>query len=431
MSEPVPSVKGWCPGALRPMRSGDGLVVRLQLTAGVLSAPLARRIAALSERYGNGQIDLTQRANLQLRGVSDDTWPELIGELAALGLIETDAEVEAVKNIVASPLAGPGWATTVDCHASVAALGAAIGTDPVFRRLPGKFGFVIDDGGYWPLDDVAADVWFVGRDGRFDIEVPQAGGFVRLGTVAPDAIGAAAAAVAQAFLDLRGDGEGGARRMRDLAARIGAAAIADHAGFSAAGHSERPARQARRSIGAGGPLGAGAYLGLGVVFGRLTAVSLDWLADLAKTAASGELRLTPWRSILVPGVDLEISERLLAGAVAAGFIVSPEDPRLVVVACPGAPECESAAGPVREDALALAEVAAKMVGRGVRLHVSACPKGCARTQPAAATLIRRHAGYDLVVNGRADDDPVSTGLQPQDIEGALRRLKAIEGQSIG
>ena len=25
--------KGWCPGALRPMESGDGLIVRLKITA--------------------------------------------------------------------------------------------------------------------------------------------------------------------------------------------------------------------------------------------------------------------------------------------------------------------------------------------------------------------------------------------------------------
>ena len=158
---------------------------------------------------------------------------------------------------------------------------------------------------------------------------------------------------------------------------------------------------------------------------------LTWLADFADRENRGELRLTPWRSILVPGVDLEISDRLLSEAAAAGFIVSYDDPRLAVVACPGAPECASGAGPVRDDALRLAEVAAGLAGDGVRLHVSGCSKGCARAEATEVTLIRRLSGYDLVVNGRADAEPVSTGLQPQDIEGALRRLTAIKGQSIG
>ena len=75
--------KGWCPGALRPMPSGDGLLVRLRLSGGALSADLARQISRLASRHGNGAIDLTQRANLQLRGVRDETLPALIGRTCA------------------------------------------------------------------------------------------------------------------------------------------------------------------------------------------------------------------------------------------------------------------------------------------------------------------------------------------------------------
>ena len=35
MSEPV--IRGWCPGALRPMESGDGWVVRIRPIAGGLT----------------------------------------------------------------------------------------------------------------------------------------------------------------------------------------------------------------------------------------------------------------------------------------------------------------------------------------------------------------------------------------------------------
>ena len=31
------AIKGWCPGALRPMQSGDGLVVRIRPRGGRLS----------------------------------------------------------------------------------------------------------------------------------------------------------------------------------------------------------------------------------------------------------------------------------------------------------------------------------------------------------------------------------------------------------
>ena len=34
---PAWEIKGWCPGALRPMQSGDGLVVRIRPPTGRLT----------------------------------------------------------------------------------------------------------------------------------------------------------------------------------------------------------------------------------------------------------------------------------------------------------------------------------------------------------------------------------------------------------
>ncbi len=66
------SVRGWCPGALRPMESGDGLIVRLRPRCGTLRAADVRAIADIAARYGNGLIDLTRRANIQMRGLAPD-----------------------------------------------------------------------------------------------------------------------------------------------------------------------------------------------------------------------------------------------------------------------------------------------------------------------------------------------------------------------
>ena len=67
---------------LRPMESGDGLIVRLRLTGGIVDVPLAQRIARWSSRWGNGQIDLSSRGNLQLRGLSIQHLPALHDALA-------------------------------------------------------------------------------------------------------------------------------------------------------------------------------------------------------------------------------------------------------------------------------------------------------------------------------------------------------------
>ena len=69
--------KGWCPGALRPMLAKDGLLVRLRITGGLVSAKRAQALADLAEAHGSGLFDLSARANLQMRGVRPDTLPAL------------------------------------------------------------------------------------------------------------------------------------------------------------------------------------------------------------------------------------------------------------------------------------------------------------------------------------------------------------------
>ena len=66
----APAIKGWCPTLLSPMQSGDGWLARVKPSAGMLSAEAARLIADAARRHGNGHIDLTSRANLQIRGLS-------------------------------------------------------------------------------------------------------------------------------------------------------------------------------------------------------------------------------------------------------------------------------------------------------------------------------------------------------------------------
>ena len=146
------AIKGWCPGALQPMRSGDGLVVRIRPHASRIDATQAMGIAELAERHGNGIIDLTNRANLQIRGVSDAGHLPLIEGLARLGLVDLDPETEARRNVLMTPFWSEG-----DEIASVAAeLEQALAAGPA--GLPTKFGFAVDCGRERVLVGASADV---------------------------------------------------------------------------------------------------------------------------------------------------------------------------------------------------------------------------------------------------------------------------------
>jgi precorrin-3B synthase len=397
-------VKGWCPGALKPMRSGDGLVVRVR-TGPIVSRDLARALAKLSRTHGNGQIDLTQRANLQLRGVTDKSWPELIAVLSDLGVLDEDAGVEAVRNIIVSPLARLDPSAMFDGLAAWHALNDCILADPVFRQLPGKFGFLIDDGGALPLVDATTDVHFRGTPEGVVVEI---GGRIGLAVISADEIPEVAARLAATFLALKGE----TRRLTAMAGVIGTEAIRAYAGLADRVLPEPDARAPRDVV---GPQSTGEadVIGVGIPFGRMSADMLDALADSA-----AEIRLTPWRAVMLTG-DVDVSR-----LDAARFILSPDDPRLAIAACPGAPECESAARAIRGDALTLAPLAAKLAGNGVKLHVSGCVKGCARPEKTAVTLVARQNGYDLIENGRTSADPISTGLALGPIEAYLEARTA-------
>ena len=75
-----------CPGLFRIVAARDGGICRLKLPLGQLSSDAARAIAAAAARFGNGGIDVTNRANLQLRGISPDHEMPLIAALLDAGL---------------------------------------------------------------------------------------------------------------------------------------------------------------------------------------------------------------------------------------------------------------------------------------------------------------------------------------------------------
>ena len=84
--------KGWCPGAHRPMASGDGLILRVRPQCARLTAAQALGLCAAAERHGSGILELTSRANLQIRGVTQAAFPPL---LAALDMLAPRAEAAA------------------------------------------------------------------------------------------------------------------------------------------------------------------------------------------------------------------------------------------------------------------------------------------------------------------------------------------------
>ncbi len=374
-----PEIKGYCPGALRPMQSGDGLLVRVRITAGRLTPHIARGLADIAQAHGNGEIDLSQRANLQIRGATWEALPHVHAGLKALGLLDEDAAGEAVRNVLTSPFAGErGLKLTQELEAAILAT-------PTLHQLPGKFGFAVDDMA-GSLGPARADITTRETEHGFIIQLDGAD---RQLAVSAEHAAPTMLAIAHAFLGLIPTLTTG-KRIRHL---VDKAQLLAPFGFKAAAAAPAPLVHM--------PIGEtyDHLLGLGLPFGRISAMQLRAMADLAQ-----EIRLTPWRGILLRPNS---SAYALEAARNSGLITSHTDPRLKMDACPGMGACSSALQPTRPLGEALAKALLESRSAPLDLHISGCAKGCARRGPADYLLIGTEHGYQLrhnaiSIEGKAD-----------------------------
>ncbi|WHZ34177.1 cobalamin biosynthesis protein CobG [Sagittula sp. MA-2] len=376
-----PQVRGWCPGALRPMASGDGLVVRVRPRFARLTAAQGQGLCTLVLRYGDGGLEMTNRANLQIYGVAAADHPALLDGLRALDLLDADETLEGRRNVLVAPDHAEGDLT----HRLTAALYAALLDLP---ELPAKVGFAVDTGPAPVLTNDPAD---------FRFEMSAQGPILRadgtdkgLPVTGEEAI-PKLISLATLFATTRTPGQ---RRARAWTAAGG---LPDAWQTTPPLSSPHPSswRKYLGGPGAAPPAGRpGASRddpeGYAAPFGRIEATDL---AELLTRSGASAFTVTPWRLLLLHGgqrVDHP------------GFITDPDDPLLTVSACRGAPFCPQATVETRE-------LARRLAPHVRDLHVSGCAKGCARATPASVTVTGRDGAYDLG-QGCAGETPRLSGL---------------------
>lgn len=374
-----------CPGALRLHTADDGALARVRLPGGLLTDRQALALAEAAEVLGNGRPEITSRGNVQLRGLASDCGGELAERLRAAGLLPSDTH-ERVRNIVASPGPGAGPAAgSADVRAWARALDAALCASPWATGLSGKFLFALDDG----RGDVAAldaDVTLIaGPDGTALLRLGRAA------TARPVPAGRAVAAAldaAREFLEAQRAAGVRAWHLRELPDLLpsGPVALPPSAGT-------RP------------PLGVlpGGGLHVGLRFGVATAGQWRALVD----AAEGELRLTPWRGVVLPGAP---AGRLPALA-AAGFRTAAGTAWDGASACTGLPGCAKSRSDVRADAARALDDARALDETRVLdetgppgavllpVHWSGCERRCGHPAGRRVDVLATGEGYRVAMTG--------------------------------
>ncbi|RED14043.1 cobalamin biosynthesis protein CobG [Pontivivens insulae] len=360
-----PMVKDWCPGAHRPMMSGDGLVVRIRPMGGWLSSDQAEALCDIADQFGSGVIDLTNRANLQVRGVAEQDHEAVLQALGAANLLDADARLEGRRNILVQPF----WEAD-DLTARLASELAARLTE--LPELPAKFGFAVDTGAQPVLTAASADIRIEGTEDKLTVRADGA----------DTAFGVEAATAIDAVIELA-DWFATTAQTKRMAGLLRDASLPTR-------FADRPALPSVVPL---QPGQIGANLLAGVAFGQMLTATLR----SAVREAVG-VRTTPWRMILLEGIRQSPH---------ADLITVADSPLMRADACAGAPYCASATVETRALARKLAGTAPG------RLHVSGCAKGCARRADADITLIGRNGLFDMVRNGNAQTAPHRTGISPE------------------
>ena len=374
-----PKAQGWCPTAFHPMMSGDGMLLRVRPQFNRLSLDQALGLCKIAEQFGNGLIDFTSRAAVQIRGLTPASFAKAFSALQSLSLVSQTASHEALRGLLLSP----EWQENDLTHRLTQALYDRLDELP---ELPAKFGFAMDTGRQPVLQSCSADIRLeTSKDGR--LLLIEDGADFGLSVSQDTAISALISLAHRFSKAVRGSKPN--PRMQNLPLPLQNAQD-EHA-------------YKRQVIGASLPLGRTALgFHLAPAFGQTT--SQDFTKLLIQSHCKF-LRLTPWRGLLL--------ERVSELSIPPDFISDEHDPKRRIQVCPGAPACQSAKGNTRGFAAQIApRLAANPALNSKELHISGCAKGCAKPQKADLTFVAQNRGFDLIVKGHAWDMPIKTGLDP-------------------
>ena len=357
------------------MARSDGSLARIRRPGGRIDAEGLDTVAEVAERWGNGIVEITNRANLQLRGIRPESSSAVAGALTDSGL-SFGAAGDLRRNLLLGPL-GDLDPTAVDYSKLLDPILAQLDSDRRLDSLSDKFGIAMDGGGSWPLTARRAAVVASAGDDAGTAVIRCSWGPPR--TVARS----------------------------DLVAELAAAAVSslDHPYRSVVAPGT-PGRTAPAT----GPLGRGpGWVGAMPALGRTDVSTLRGLSELARRHSRGSLRLTPWRGVVF--AQPSDPDRLQDSLGRLGLVVEPDDPAASVVACAGTRGCTSALTDAMGDARLVIRARRERRSTAAAIHVSGCAKCCAQRERAAVALIGVEPGrYDLYRDGSI----VAAGLGASD-----------------
>src|ERR1039458_7445321 len=146
----------------------DAFMARLWIPGGLLTTFQLRELAGIARELTSGYVQITTRANLQMRLIQPKDAPEVLRRIQSVGLHTRGAGADNIRNLTANPTAGIDPHELIDVMPFCQELAQIIINDRSFYDLPRKFNVAFDGGGLIgtveDTNDIGAKAGKVGED---------------------------------------------------------------------------------------------------------------------------------------------------------------------------------------------------------------------------------------------------------------------------
>ena len=398
-----PGIDGGKTAILEPEELDDRyFMLRIRIDGGQLDPAQLRAISDISNKYGRGTADVTDRQNIQLHWIEIESVPAIWQQLEAVGLSTMEACGDTPRVIIGCPLAGIAEDEVIDATPQIKDVHDRYIGSPEFSNLPRKFKSAMSGCTAHCTVHEINDIAFVGvvnEQGEVGYDVFVGGGLStnpmfakRLGAfVKPDQVHEVWKGIIAIFRDY------GYRRLRHRA-RIkflvndwGAEKFREvlekeYLGFALPDGPAPAAPLARRDhVGVHPQKDGNFYVGFAPKVGRLSGDLLHVIGDLAEKYGSGRVRTTAEQKMVILDVPEDRTEALAAELKRHDLQVHPSTFRRQTMACTGIEYCKLAIVETKQRGMDLIDELEQRLpdfDQPLTINVNGCPNACARVQVA-------------------------------------------------
>lgn len=436
----------------------EAFMARLRIPGGQLRTFQLREIAAIAKELTTGYVQITTRANFQIRLIQPKDAPEVLQRIQSVGLHTRGAGADNIRNLTANPTAGFDPMELIDTMPLCHEMAQIILNDRAFYDLPRKFNIAYDGGGLIgtveDTNDIGCKAVRVGGEIFFRIALGGATGhkaFAKdLGVlVKPAELNKVVSALVRVFIANGNRRDRKKARLKHLLEKWSLEQYLDATEKVLGYKLDRvpleptlmsyPSQDIPHShVGAYPQKQKGLnYVGLTIPVGQMTPKQMVRIAEIADLYGSGEVRLTVWQNLIIPNVPDAFVETVKKAARKAGFTTEQSNLRSGFIACTGSSYCKFAQASTKEHALELMDYLYKRVklDRSVNVHLTGCPNSCAQHYMGDIGLLGTNTkmggesveGYHVFVGGgfgakQAVGRQVFTGVVFGDLKLTLEKM---------